>query len=303
MTNLDTATPRATPPAAFEPGLSRHHSLRRTLRLLTRDRTSMLGLVIVTVLIVLAVIGPWVAPHDPNRIPAGAQAFASPSARFPLGTDYLGRDTLSRLLYGARLSIFTTIYATVLITVVGTILGLLAGFFGGVVDGAIVWLIDILLAFPSLLLALALTAVLGPGLRHITLALVLVWWTGYARLVRAAVLAQRSAGYVEAAASLGASRARLLWRHVLPNVITPVAVYATLELGAILLAISALSFLGLGVNPPTPEWGSMLSSAKPYLDAAPQLLIYPGAAIFLFALGFNLLGDGLRDLLDPRTGT
>jgi peptide/nickel transport system permease protein len=272
----------------------------RRLRVLARDPTSMAGAVIVSLLILAALVGPWLAPHDPNAIDI-VHKFAGPSRRFPLGADYLGRDTLSRLLFGARASIQSTLIATVSITAIGVTLGMLAGFLGGIVDAAISWVVDLLLAFPSLLLGLAITAVLGPGLEHVTLSIIVVWWTGYARIVRAAVLAERNKLYVEASAAIGSPSSRTLLRHVLPNIIAPIVVYTSLEMGSILLAISALSFLGLGVNPPTAEWGAMLSSAKTYIDLDPQLMIYPGAAIFIFALGCNLVGDGLRDFLDPKT--
>ena len=290
--------PAGAPPDAPAAGLPAPRPPKGPFRRLVNDRVTLFGLVIVSVLLLAALFGPALAPHDPNRI--SADAFAPPSAHFPLGSDNLGRDMLSRLLFGARLSIGATVVATLLISLIGIVLGMLAGYLGGVVDSVITWVIDVLLAFPSLLLGLAVTAILGPGLGHVTIALVLVWWTGYARIVRAAVLSQRSQVYVKASVSVGATRGRILVRHVLPNILAPIAVYTSLEMGAILLAISALSFLGLGVNPPTAEWGSMLSSAKPYIDVAPQLMILPGAAIFLFALGFNLLGDGLRDALDPR---
>lgn len=272
----------------------------RSIRTLARDRSSLAGLVIVVSLLLVALFGPWLAPHDPNKIDI-ANKFAPPSGRFLLGQDNLGRDTLSRLLYGARLSIGATLVTVAVISLVGTALGMLAGYLGGMVDSAITWVVDVLLAFPSLLLALAVTAILGPGLGHVMLALVTVWWTGHARIVRAAVLAQRRQLYVVAATSLGATSARVLTRHVLPNIVAPIVVFTSLEMGAILLSISGLSFLGLGVNPPTAEWGAMLSSAKAYIDVAPQLMLYPGAAIFLFALACNLLGDGLRELLDPKT--
>lgn len=292
------AGPRSTAGSVESPAPAARHNL---LRQLARDRSSLLGLVLVSVLMFAALVGPWFAPHDPNQINI-AHNFAPRSSRFLLGSDHLGRDTLSRLLFGARLSLGAAVMTTVLITLLGVSLGLLAGFLGGVVDSAISWVVNVLLSFPSLLLALAITAVLGPGLNHVMIALVAVWWTGYARIVRAAVLDQRGRLYVTAAASLGASNTRIVLRHVLPNIVAPIVVFTSLEMGAILLAISGLSFLGFGVSPPTAEWGAMLSSAKPYIDVAPQLMLYPGAAILLFALGFNLLGDGLRDILDPKKG-
>jgi peptide/nickel transport system permease protein len=219
-----------------------------------------------------------------------------------LGTDHLGRDIASRLLYGARISLGATFTASAAIAAIGAFLGLAAGFLGGAVDMLISRVVDVLLAFPGLLLALAVTGVLGPSLRNVMIAVVMVAWAGYARVVRSAVLSERERSYVEAAHAIGASRLRLVARHIAPNVLGPLVVLTTLDMAAILLAISALSFLGLGVQPPTPEWGSMLSEGRPYFTRAPLLMLFPGLAIFLTALAFNLVGDGVRDVLDPRTG-
>jgi len=270
------------------------------LRGLLRDRTAMIGIGIVSSFVLAAVLAPLLAPHDPNAVDV-LRKFAPPSAEFPLGTDHLGRDILSRLLYGARLSIGTTVAATLGISLLGLLLGMLAGYLGGLVDTVISRVVDVLLAFPSFLLALAVTGVLGPGLGNLMLAVVAVSWAGYARIVRGSVLAEREKAYVEAARATGVSGWLILWRHLLRNIVGPVVVLTTLDMGAILLGISALSFLGLGVKPPTSEWGAMLSEGRNYLSQAPNMMLFPGAAIFLMALGFNLFGDGLRDVLDPRT--
>lgn len=282
--------------APLPPELGRAGLVWRALR---RDRTAVLGLVLVAVLCTGAVLAPLLAPHDPNAVDV-LRAFSPPSRRFPLGTDNLGRDVLSRILFGARLSIGTAVVAGFSIGLVGLVMGLLAGYFGGAVDMVISRVVDILLAFPLFLLALAITGLIGPGLRNLTLALVAVAWAGYARIVRAAVLAERTKPYVEAARAVGSSELRVLRKHVLPNVVAPVLVLTTLDMGVVLLAISGLSFLGLGVRPPTPEWGAMLAEGRPYLDRGPQMTLFPGAVIFLMVLGFNLLGDGLRDALDPH---
>jgi len=258
-----------------------------------------MGAVIVTVFGLAAIIGPVLEPHDPNNADV-LSSFASPSASSPLGTDELGRDELSRLLYGARLSIGTTVLATIGIALLGLAMGTLAGYFGGMVDAAISWIIDILLAFPTFLLALAVTGILGSSLRNIMVAVISVWWAGYARIVRGAILAEREKPYVQAVRAIGTTDWAILRRHLLPNIVAPIVVLTTLDMGAILLGISALSFLGLGVSPPTAEWGAMLSEARTYLSQDANLMLFPGVAIFLTVLGFNLVGDGLRDVLDPR---
>ena len=273
---------------------------RVMLRGLLRDRTAMIGIVIVSSFVLAAALAPLLAPHDPNAVDV-SHKFAPPSAKFPLGTDELGRDVLSRLLYGARLSIGTALVATLGISFLGLFLGMLAGYLGGLVDTVISRVVDVLLAFPSFLLALAVTGILGPGLGNLMLAVVAVSWAGYARIVRGSVLAEREKPYVEAARATGTSGWRILWRHLLRNIVGPVVVLTTLDMGAILLGISALSFLGLGVKPPTSEWGAMLSEGRNYLGQAPNMMLFPGAVIFFMALGFNLFGDGLRDVLDPRT--
>ena len=269
------------------------------LRVLRRDRTAMLGVVLVTILTAAAILAPVIAPHDPNAVEV-VRKYRSPSWEFPLGTDNLGRDILSRLLVGARLSIGTAVAAGLAIGLLGLVMGMLAGWFGGAVDMAISRVVDILLAFPLFLLAMGVTGLIGTGLRNLIIALVSVAWAGYARIVRSAVLAERGKPYIEAARAAGATELRVLRKHVLPNVVAPVLVLTTLDMGVVLLAVSGLSFLGLGVKPPTAEWGSMLAEGRNYLDQGPQMTIFPGAAIFLMVLGFNLLGDGLRDALDPR---
>ncbi len=272
----------------------------RMVRLLLADRTAVAGLVVVSSLALAAVLAPVLAPHDPDAVDV-LRRFQPPSTEFPLGTDHLGRDVLSRLLYGARLSIGATLVATFGISVIGVVMGMLAGYLLGAVDTLISRVVEILLALPPFLLALAVTGVLGPGLGNLTLAITAVWWASYARIVRAVVLAETSRAYVDAARAIGASSGRIMCRHVLPNIVAPIVVLTTLDLGAVLLGLSGLSFLGLGVKPPTAEWGAMLAEGRVYLGPAPNMMLFPGAAIFLMVLGFNLLGDGLRDLLDPRT--
>lgn len=266
---------------------------------LRHDASAVAGLVIVVALLLLAVAAPWIPLDGPNEQDV-ANRYASPSGEHLLGTDNLGRDQLSRLVYGARTSLLVSVVVGALVLAVGVAVGTVSGFVGGFVDGLLMRLVDVLLAFPSLLLALAITGVLGPGLLHLAAAMVLVWWAGYARFVRGLVLSIRERPYVESARALGMSERRIATRHVLPQVMPPVIVLATLQSGRLLLALSGLSFLGLGAQPPTPEWGAMLSDAQNYLANAPQLMVYPAIAITVAALGFNLLGDGLRDILDPK---
>ena len=273
---------------------------RAAVRSLLRDGTAVLGMAIVGLLTVGALLAPVIAPHDPDEVDV-LRKFSSPSAKFPLGTDNLGRDVLSRLLFGGRISIGTCLVAGVLVGIIGTAVGLVAGYRGGVVDGVVGRAIDLLLAFPPFLLAMAMLGLLGPGLRNLTLVLVAVEWALYARIVRSAVLVERQQEYVDAAKASGASSLRVMARHVLPNIVAPIVVLVTLDMGIILLEVSGLSFLGLGVSPPTAEWGAMLSEGRTYLSQAPQMMLFPGLAIFLLVLGFNLVGDGLRDALDPHT--
>jgi ABC-type dipeptide/oligopeptide/nickel transport system permease subunit len=271
---------------------------RSLLTELARDKTALVGLVILLVMFGAALAAPFIAPYDPNNQDV-ANRYASVSSEHLMGTDNLGRDEFSRLLYGARVSLFTALAVGVAILVLGIAVGLLAGFAGGFIDGLLMRIVDVLLAFPSLLLALAITGMLGPGLLHLMVGMTAVWWTDYSRLVRGLVLSVKERPFVESARAIGLPGRRVAVRHILPNMVGPVVVLGTLQTGRLLLALSALSFLGLGVQPPTAEWGAMLSEGQNYLASAPQLMIYPGMAITIAALGFNLLGDGLRDVLDP----
>jgi len=272
---------------------------RRLLRRLVRDRTARVGLVIVAACAVLAIAGPSLAPHDPLEVTT--ERLRRPGAAgHLLGTDGLGRDLLSRVLHGARLSLGSAALAAALVSLVGMVVGTVAGFIGGVVDKVLMRLVDVVLAVPGLVLALAVAGLFDPSLLAIMLALVTVWWAGYARIVRGLVLSIREQPFVEAARSVGAGEWRVVVRHVLPGVVSTVVVLATLEIGQLLLVISGLSFLGLGSPPPTPEWGAMLNDGRVYFLSDPHVVLVPGMAISLAVLGFNLLGDGIRDVLDPR---
>ncbi len=269
------------------------------LRRCRRDHTVIAGALIVGLIAGAALAAPIVAPHDPNTVDARV-ILASPSGEHWLGTDNLGRDIFSRLVYGARWSLGTAGAAAVVIVLVGVTVGVIAGYLGGLVDDIAMRIVDVLLAFPSLVLALAIVGTLGPSLQNVMIGMVAVWWVDYARVMRGLTLGVRDREYVTAAKCAGASAGQIMLRHILPNVVPSVLVLATLELGGLILAISGLSFLGLGAQPPTPEWGTMLNDGRPFFQRAPQLMLYPGLAITLVVVGCNLLGDGLRDVLDPR---
>ncbi len=269
------------------------------LRRLLRDPLAVTGLLLVSLFTLAAVFAPWLAPHDPSAVDATNRLVGS-SWDHPLGTDELGRDTLSRILYGARWSLGTAVAATVIVIVIGVAVGTLAGYYGGRLDSVLMRVVDVLLAFPSLVLYLAIVGTLGPGLKNVMIALVSISWVAYARIVRGLVLAIRQRDFVRASLALGARDWRLMTRHIMPNVIPPVMVLASLQTGGLILALAALGFFGLGVQPPTPEWGSMINQSRLFLQTAPALMIWPGLAISLTVIGLNLLGDGLRDVLDPR---
>jgi len=257
------------------------------------------GGVIVAVAVLAAIIGPIVAPFD-SASQDLALRLDGPSLRHWFGLDELGRDILSRVLAGARISMLVGLVVVSISSIVGIAVGAVAGYFGGRVDEILSRAIDILMAFPGLLLAIAMVAVLGPSLFNVVFALSLIGWVGYARLVRGQVLRARELEFVQAARALGASTPRVLVRHVIPTTLPAVTVQATLGMGGAILAEASLSFLGLGVQPPTPSWGTMLNYGRIHLLDAPHLTIFPGLAIAVLVLGFNFLGDGLRDVLDPK---
>jgi peptide/nickel transport system permease protein len=285
------------------PSRSRLRLLRRrsgTVTSVWRQPLAVAGALIAATWLVIAVFAPLIAPHDPL-----AQAFvpfAHPSRAHLFGTDELGRDVLSRVLYGARLTLPLALLLVSLSVFFGTLLGLVAGYFRGWVDGLVMRLTDLVFAFPAIILAMVVTASLGPSLRNAVLALVFVSWPTYARVVRGLVLATADAEYVQASRLLGVSARSALLRVVLPNVIGPVIVLATLDLGNAILLLSGLSFLGLGAQPPSPEWGQMVSTGTEYFQNW-WLSTFPGLAIFTAVLAFNFLGDSLRDLLDPRSAS
>jgi peptide/nickel transport system permease protein len=269
------------------------------MKRLLRNFAFTAGAILTVVLILVALAAPLLAPFDPDAQDT-FHRLEPPSKQHLLGLDDLGRDVLSRIVWGARVSLRVGFSVVILASIIGITLGAIAGYFGGTVDTIVMRITDILLAFPGILLAIALVAVLGPSLNNVILALATIGWVGYARLVRGQVLKVREMEFVTAAKALGARSPRVIVRHVLPNVINPVIVMATLGLAGAILAEAALSFLGLGVQPPTPSWGAMLTAGRRYLGLANHLAIYPGIAIMLAVMGLNFLGDGLIDALDPK---
>jgi peptide/nickel transport system permease protein len=252
----------------------------------------------------IALLAPWLSPYDPLAQNLD-QRLQRPSRGHLLGTDDFGRDLMSRVIYGARISLTVGFISVGIAVTAGLLLGLIAGFYttgrcGRLIDHAIMRTSDILLAFPAVLLAIAIVTAFGPGLRNAMLAIAIIYVPRFIRIVRASVLVEKEHTYIEAGRALGVSQRRLLWRHLLPNVMSPVIVQATLGLAEAIIEAAALSFLGLGATPPTPEWGAMLSEGRSYLRLAPWVTFFPGMAIFLIVVSFNLLGDGLRDALDPR---
>lgn len=262
--------------------------------------TRRLGIGIVALAVVAAVLGPLLVPFDPATQNL-ALRLAGPSIHHPLGLDELGRDILTRLLYGARVSLLVGITVVSISASAGTVVGAVAGYLGGRLDDVVGRVMDVLLAFPGILLAIALVATLGPSLSHVILALVVIGWVGYARLVRGQVLKIRELDYVQAARALGAPITRVLVRHVIPATLSVVTVQATLGMAGAIIAEASLSFLGLGVQPPTPSWGMMLDAGRAHVFDAPHLTIFPGLAIALLVLGFNFAGDAVRDRMDPHT--
>ena len=269
---------------------------------LYRHPLALLGSIIVAGLLTASLLAPILAPHDPleQRLYERLQA---PSVANPMGTDEFGRDVLSRVIYGARISMRIGLICIAIAVGIGAPLGLIAGYFGGLADTVIMRFVDLMLAFPSILLAIAIVAIIGPGIDKVMVAVSIVLVPQFARLVRASALSVRQMTHVEAARALGATDARIVVFSVLPNCLAPLIVQTSLSLATAILDAAGLSFLGLGAQPPTPEWGAMLSSGRDLLLTAPWVMTFPGLAIFFVALGFNLLGDGLRDALDPKRMT
>lgn len=269
------------------------------LRQLVRNRAGMIGLTIIVLVTFVAIFAPLIAPYDPYQINR-LDRLQGPSWTHLLGTDEFGRDLLSRIIFGARISLGVSLAAVVLATTIGAPAGIISGYFGGWIDSVIMRVADIIYSFPAILLALAITAFLGPNLRNVALALGVVYAPGMARIVRGPVLAAKEQEYVDASRVIGASNSRILAVHLLPNVLSPLIVTATITFSFALLSEAALSFLGLGAQPPEASWGVMLADGRRFMETVPTLAVFPGLAIMVTVLGSNLLGDALRDVLDPR---
>jgi len=273
--------------------------LRHILYLIRRSPLSLLGITLFSVFLLLAILAPYILPYDPFKINLSG-AFQQPNIEHIFGTDEMGRDILSRILWGCRISLQVGVTVVLISLCIGTILGGIAGYVGGAVEEIIMRFTDLVLAFPSLVLAMALSAALGPGLNNAIFAISITWWPWYARLIRGQVLSIREAGFVEAARCVGASDFRILFRHIIPNSFGPVIVNASMDFGWAILMTSSLGFLGIGAQPPTPEWGAMINAGRLYFMDKPWIATFPGLAILFVVFASNLIGDGLGEILNPR---
>lgn len=270
-----------------------------TLYVIRKSPLAVAGGTVVFIFLFVALFGKYISPYDPYETDI-ANRFLPPSSAHLCGTDMIGRDVFSRLLWGARYSVKVGIVVLIIATPVGVVLGGIAGLLGGWFDELIMRITDVFLAFPYLLLAMAVSAALGPSLENAMIAISVVWWPPYTRLIRGQALSVRESAYIDAAKSMGEGRLSIIWRHLLPNCMSPVLITLTLDMGAVVLATAALSFLGFGAQPPLPEWGRMISESRIYMFQAWWVSTFSGLAIALTVLGFNLLGDGIRDALDPK---
>lgn len=276
-----------------------YRELKHTIHLIKKSPLTLTGFIIFLGFVIIAISAPYLAPYDPYEMNLDL-AFQPPTWKHPFGTDEMGRDILSRVIWGSRISLRVGVTVVGISMCIGVILGALAGYIGGIVDELIMRFTDLILAFPSMILALALAAALGPGLDNAMIALCATWWPWYARLVRGQVLSLREAGFVEAARCIGAGNIRILLRHILPNTLGPVIVNASMDFGWTILTAAALGFLGIGAQPPEPEWGLMINVGRIYFMDRPWIATFPGLAIFMVVLGSNLIGDGLDEILNPR---
>ena len=298
---------RALPLRPLAIWLEQHESTGRELRLyariFARSASSMLGLGLVAAFLVLAAVGPFIVPYpdDARGVVHLDQKLRPPSARHWFGTDEVGNDVYTQVILGARVSLKVGLIITVIAALIGVPLGVIAGYVGGVLGEAIMRVTDLFLSVPGLVLALAIVGALGPGILNAMIALSLVWWPGYVRLVQGKTLTLRSEVFVEAARAVGTGRLRIVFVHILPNCLSPIMVKASMDMGLAILAAASLGFIGLGAQPPTPEWGAMISHGRNYLPTWWWYSAFPGLFIYLTVLGFNLLGDGLRDILDPKS--
>ena len=281
------------------PTMAGRSELWRTWHRFARYRPGLAGLAVIVIIAGVAVFANFLAPYSPTEVHPAMRG-AGLSHAHPLGHDHVGRDILSRLIYGARIAMIVAVLATAIAVAIGVSVGSACGYFGGRIDAVLSRVVDALMAFPTLVLLITLVAVVGPSLVNVILVIGTTVWASYARIVRAEVLSLREQEFILAARATGATDGRIIWRHLVPNVVGPVIVLATLGVGGIIILEAALSFLGLGVRPPAPDWGGMLSDGRAYITIYPQIVIAPGLMIAITVLAFNLLGDGLRDALDPR---
>jgi peptide/nickel transport system permease protein len=281
---------------------SRSRDLMRGMHLILKNPLTTFGLVIILVLIMTAFFAPFLAPYPEQGrgLSNLNERLAAPSPKHFLGTDYLGRDILSRVIFGARVSLKAAIVVVMIVMSIGVPLGLIAGYFGGKVDEIIMRFADMILAFPSLLLAVAIIASLGPSLLNALIAICVPWWPWYTRLMRSQVISLKEMQFIESARAIGVSRWRIMFRHILPNCISPIIVQGTLDMGFIILALAGLGFLGLGTQPPTADWGVMVSDGREFFMKQWWISTFSGAAIFTTVLAFNLFGDGIREAMDPK---
>ena len=257
------------------------------------------GIVLTAILVAVAILAPYIMPYDPTKMEI-SQKFIKPCAEHILGTDHLGRDILSRVILGSRISLMTSVTAIFISAFIGTMLGIISGYLGGAVDTILMRIVDVMLAFPAIVFALALSTFLGKGQTNLLIAICCVQWTRYARVARGETIMFRDSEYIQAARAIGNSKTQIIKNYVFPTVISKIVILISLDIGTIILYCASLSFLGLGAQPPSPDWGVMISEGKEYMQYAPWVAIAPGIAIAFSALAFNMLGDGLRDLLDPR---
>jgi len=276
---------------------------RLSLHLLNRNILTRSAMVTLIILTVLAIVAPWVIPY-PDHIFTGndpANSLAEPSLQHLFGTDELGRDLFSRVVYGTRVSLQAALVTVFFAVIIGSILGAIAGAKGGWIDEIIMRITDIFLSFPPLLLSITIAALMGPSLMNAKIAIVIAWWPWYTRLVRGQAISVREKQFSKAAEAIGTSQFKIIFRHIVPNCISPVIIQASMDMGAVILALAGLSFLGLGAQPPIPEWGLMINTSRNYFITAPWYSLFPGIAMFITVLSFNLLGDGIREILDPKT--
>lgn len=278
-------------------------SFKESLYLLARNKLSLIAAIVLVIMILAAIFAPLIVPYPEDIADEAhiAQKLLPPSKEHLFGTDELGRDVFSRVVYGGRISILTAVVTIAISLIIGVPLGAIAGAYGGKIDNIIMRITDVFLGFPPLLLAIALVAVLGPGLKNAMIAIAISWWPWYTRLVRGQAISIRERVFIQAAETIGTSKAKIIFKHILPNCISPVIVQASMDMGGTILTVASLSFLNLGAKAPLPEWGLMISTARTYFPDKWWYCIFPGLAIFILVLCFNLIGDAIREILDPKT--